>query len=298
VVGRQRPLLAAAALALLAACDVVGGGILPGRAREAQWALAPDVELRPGTTELPLLVGEVACASGRTAEGRVDVDVEYGEDVVVLTARVRPLPGGQDCPGNPPTPYVVRLDEPLGDRALVNGADDEIARRPLEVDADAPATRGDLDLGDGVSLSGPVLFVVEALQVRARDPDELADIGDLSPAADGIDLLLGDRVVRTATPDELRDPRTWVLPVEEHAGFAGPFDVLGTLARAERLTVSVGARPHCAGPPHPSPDAYADLLRVALEPAEHSSCIEWFVVNLYLDGDDRLQAVQLDLFGP
>ena len=53
-----------------------------------------------------------------------------------------------------------------------------------------------------------------------------------------------------------------------------------------------------AGPPRPSRGAYADHLRVALEPAVYDSCIQWFVVNLYLDGDDRLHAVQLDLFGP
>lgn len=295
---RTVPVLAVVAALLLGACDLVGGAIGREPPREAQWAIDPAARLTPEATEIPLLVGEVSCASGRSAEGRIDVDVEYGEDVVVITARVRPLPGGQECPGNPPTPFVVSLDEPLGDRELVNGAEDEIARRPLEVALDVPVRRGDIDLGHGVSLPGPVLSIVEALQVRARDRSELADVMDLSPADGGVDLLVGDRVVRTAAPEDLADPDTWVLPVEAHAGYAGPLDILEHLGRSEQLAVSVGPQPHCAGPPRPSPEPYADLLRVALEPVGYDSCIEWFVVNLYIDGDERLRAVQLDLFGP
>lgn len=296
---RHRLVLAVVpAAVLLGGCDLVGGVILPEQPREAQWALDPDVELTPETTELPLLVGEVACASGRAAEGRIDVDVEYGDEQLVVTAWVRPLPGAQNCPGNPPTPFLLQLDEPLGDRELVNGAEDEIARRPLDAVADVPVGGSDIDLGDGVSLSEPVLSIIEALQVRGRDREELADVGDLSPHPDGIDLLIGDELVRSATPADLRDADAWVLPVEEYAGFAGPFDVLEPLGRPGPLAVSLGAQPHCAGPSRPTPPAYSGFVRVALEPAEYDSCIQWFVVNLYLDDADRLRAVQLDLFGP
>jgi hypothetical protein len=34
---------------------------------------------------------------------------------------VRPLPGGQDCPSNPPTRVTIDLGQPLGDRTLLDG---------------------------------------------------------------------------------------------------------------------------------------------------------------------------------
>jgi hypothetical protein len=34
---------------------------------------------------------------------------------------VRPLDGPATCPSNPPTPYTLRLDGPLGDRTLADG---------------------------------------------------------------------------------------------------------------------------------------------------------------------------------
>ena len=42
--------------------------------------------------------------------------------MVLVTFGVRPLPGDQECPGNPPTPVLVVLPGPLGDRQLLDGA--------------------------------------------------------------------------------------------------------------------------------------------------------------------------------
>jgi hypothetical protein len=41
---------------------------------------------------------------------------------VVVTFRVRPLPGGATCPGTPPCPVTIRLDEPLAGRTLIDGS--------------------------------------------------------------------------------------------------------------------------------------------------------------------------------
>ena len=117
------------AAVLLTGCATLMPGPEP---QQAPWAVDPSADLGPETTEVSLLVNEVACASGRSAEGRISADVDYRGDEIVITAYVRPLDGGQDCPGNPNTPYLLELDEPLGDRTLVNGATDELARRPLE----------------------------------------------------------------------------------------------------------------------------------------------------------------------
>ncbi len=73
-------------------------------------------------TELTLLVMERRCASGRSAEGRIDLDeLTLTEDEVRVRVSVRPPPGdAQECPGNPWTPFTIELGEPLGDRTVVD----------------------------------------------------------------------------------------------------------------------------------------------------------------------------------
>lgn len=85
----------------------------------AQWELDADAEVGPESSTVPILVNEVQCASGRSAEGRIEVAVDYRADEVEFDVGVRPRGGDQDCPTNPTTPYTVELDEPLGDRSIV-----------------------------------------------------------------------------------------------------------------------------------------------------------------------------------
>ncbi|MFP5252215.1 MAG: DUF6174 domain-containing protein [Actinomycetes bacterium] len=75
-----------------------------------------------GDTELTLLVRERRCASGRSAEGRIDLDeLTLTEDEVRVRVSVRPPPGdAQDCQGNPWTPFSIEFGEPLGDRTVVD----------------------------------------------------------------------------------------------------------------------------------------------------------------------------------
>lgn len=87
-------------------------------------ALDPDNSPDPDSSQVHLLVTEVACAGGKPADGRVTLGrlVEH-EDRVELVIGVETPPGdGQTCPSNPPTPFAVELDEPLGARALVDVA--------------------------------------------------------------------------------------------------------------------------------------------------------------------------------
>jgi hypothetical protein len=90
---------------------------------EATVALDPDNPPDPDSTQVHLLVTEVACAGGEPADGRVAVAhlVEH-EDRVEVVVGVEALPGAQTCQSNPPTPFTVELDEPLGARALVDVA--------------------------------------------------------------------------------------------------------------------------------------------------------------------------------
>ena len=89
-----------------------------GEPKPARWRIDPRAELLPSTDEIPILVNEAACASGRSADGRIDPSVTYGADTIRIDVDVRALGGDQDCPGNPDTPFVVELDEPLGSREI------------------------------------------------------------------------------------------------------------------------------------------------------------------------------------
>jgi len=81
-------------------------------------AHAPD----PSATELQLLVTERACNSGQPADGRVKlVSLVETEDTVTVTIGVKPRSGDANCPSNPATPFTVTLEEPIGDRTLIDG---------------------------------------------------------------------------------------------------------------------------------------------------------------------------------
>jgi hypothetical protein len=91
----------------------------PPTAGAAAVALDPDHPLDPDSREVHLLVTEQACASGQVAEGRVRLAMlTESEDTVDVAIGVEPLTGDATCPSNPPTPFVVELDEPLGERLV------------------------------------------------------------------------------------------------------------------------------------------------------------------------------------
>lgn len=84
-------------------------------------------------TSIPVLVKEWACAGGSDAAGRIpDPQVAYRDDAVIVTFRVIPRGGPQDCPGHPPTPFTVELSEPLGGRVLLDGGVDPPAAPDVE----------------------------------------------------------------------------------------------------------------------------------------------------------------------
>lgn len=109
----------------------VGGVTVPpgeieARVGPASWWLDPKaLAPTPNATSIAALVLEESCASGTTAEGRVELPaIEVTETSVIVTFSVRQQPGGQDCQGNPPTPFVFELPEPLGNRTLYDGGDE------------------------------------------------------------------------------------------------------------------------------------------------------------------------------
>jgi hypothetical protein len=87
----------------------------------ATWTLDPSVPYSAGATEIHVLVEELSCASGQTAKGRIGQNVQDRVDAVVVTLAVRLPSGFQTCQGNPPTPYMVHVDQPVGARNLDDG---------------------------------------------------------------------------------------------------------------------------------------------------------------------------------
>jgi hypothetical protein len=89
----------------------------------ATLTLDPEHPPVPDAREVHLLVTETACNSGEDAEGRVRLSaLAVRDDAVEMTLGVEPRTDGANCPSNPPTPFVVELDEPLGDRVVVDAS--------------------------------------------------------------------------------------------------------------------------------------------------------------------------------
>lgn len=92
-----------------------------------RWTLEED----PPNLEVPelrLLGFETNCASGRSAEGRISYDLTETVEELRVMIKIKPPSGDQTCPGNPPTPIVVPLQEPLGERSLIDDATGDVVR--------------------------------------------------------------------------------------------------------------------------------------------------------------------------
>lgn len=92
----------------------------PGTA-PAVWRLAPGASVSEDSTRVDVLVSRMGCNSGETGEV-LEPDVEMTADEVVVRFRVSPgEPAEASCPDNLEVAYTLILDEPLGQRRLVDG---------------------------------------------------------------------------------------------------------------------------------------------------------------------------------
>lgn len=89
-----------------------------GDPEPAYWRVDPAAELDASSRTVPILVQERSCSSGRSADGRIVVSIDYTAEAVRLEVGVRPLGADQDCQGVPDTPYAVELEDALGDRPV------------------------------------------------------------------------------------------------------------------------------------------------------------------------------------
>lgn len=96
--------------------------VLPVGVGRAEWRLDPAFP-RPaaGDRQIHVLINERACASGQSPEGRVLPPI-IGSSQTAVTIAVLVTTIGGDCPGNPDFAMAIDLPEPLGGRALLDGA--------------------------------------------------------------------------------------------------------------------------------------------------------------------------------
>jgi len=122
----------AAALVLTIAASTAGCDFLrpvpartvPANGSVATWVFDPNAPpVGFEATAFAVLVTERACTGARSIDGLILPPViEYKEREIVVRIFVRPLaPGEYTCPGNPPSRFVVQLDQPVRGRTLVDG---------------------------------------------------------------------------------------------------------------------------------------------------------------------------------
>lgn len=94
----------------------------PAEGSTAVWTTDDTAPPSRDSESFTALVTRLECSSGQTGEV-LEPHVTADGDRIVVTFTVAPLPeGGYECPSNDQVPYTVQLEEPIGERTLVDGA--------------------------------------------------------------------------------------------------------------------------------------------------------------------------------
>jgi len=225
------------------------------------WGLARPFEANIGTTILD--------QSGGPVDGLLPYVMtnDWTEAWGLFQYRASELEAGE---------YLLTLVREGGDQAI-----------ELAVDFTVPAR----DPADTVTEAD--LAVTDALLAFARGEIGAADGG----LANTVEIALG--TAHTATVSDTDDPTAWVIDEELWNGYTGPFDVLGPLRRETGITTTaVGPQPHCAAPPLDTPVAWDTQRRLSIQPAGITSCLEWYAIDVFIDGDGTIVRVILDSWEP
>lgn len=105
-----------------------GGPCIPRRLvapnlASTRWHLDPRrLPIDPAATSIWVQMMERDCNSGQSADGRASVPiVRYEPNQIVMLGMIKPSNVAATCPSNPPTYVEIKLSEPIGDRALIDG---------------------------------------------------------------------------------------------------------------------------------------------------------------------------------
>ena len=101
---------------------VLGGGYaLLHRTTPATWYLPEGYEQDASSSMLEVLVYQVDCASGESADGNTAPPrVKITPDAVLIDIRTYVHFGSANCLASPLSPLTVDIGEPLGNRVLVD----------------------------------------------------------------------------------------------------------------------------------------------------------------------------------
>lgn len=97
----------------------------PEGSNTVDWRVDEGEAIGPNSTTIRLILQERECVSGQEIGDRlIGPDIVFTETQVLVSFAAGPPPGDAfTCQGNPETPYVLDLDEALGNRELVDGRD-------------------------------------------------------------------------------------------------------------------------------------------------------------------------------
>lgn len=139
--------------------------------------------------------------------------------------------------------------------------------------------------------------VVEAFLSFATDASPAPGV----PFTEDVVIALGSDTIRTVPSDTLADRLAWDIDRDEHQGYAGPFSALDLpqpSTTIDDLMLTVGSYPRCVAPPVDAPAGFDAHRRLSIQPADATSCLEWWTVDFFQDDQGMIAAVTLDLFGP
>jgi len=153
--------------------------------------------------------------------------------------------------------------------------------------------------------------LASALVTFALDPTALPDGLAFAPT---VALGTGATIEKSLPAAQLNNVAAWDVAAGGGYGLAGPFNALDTLAAriggtddyainggqyGGQLSVHLGTHPGCPDAAVDVPTDYAAATQVWISPADGAtdSCIDWFAVNLFVDGG-AVRAVTVQLGSP
>ncbi len=87
----------------------------------ATWRISKPTNLGRDSTNIEVVVTRLGCSSGVTGETLAPV-VTYKSEQITIRIDVEPFGGdAADCQWNDAVPVIVQLDQPLGERTLIDG---------------------------------------------------------------------------------------------------------------------------------------------------------------------------------
>ncbi len=238
------------------------------------WPAGYTAERRPGGVVVMRPDGRVVAAEGRT----FSADGGLGSSVSAVTC----------LSGSGQVAYVQDVLPPLN--APEPRPDNTTKQPPSD-----PLTESDVE-----TLSALVAFAADP---RSTTFDRL-------PLAPQVALGLGNEIRKRVAAEVLGEPSAWVVPFPAQ-GFAGR-SLDGSISALRPLRAGldgqdIGSDPAyevTSGPhtgcftPTGLPDDLRGLRQLNIEPSRIRSCLDWYAVEVYLDSNDDIAAVLVDLWEP